>query len=444
MFVFASFALLMVLLLVNQKKRFIYYIPFLLQLADIVKILIDGGPSAPLSVILDYFIIISSIAVCLVIIMTNVTSIKNNSAGIFIFMIYLFIMIFFSTDVWWSFKRYLNVVLSFLVFPAAFIISKDINDIKRIIKPAIWLILIFLVNVVVSTYFELEVEQEGFGYGKSFVFLGAVNFYSLYGFVYALILIPLGYYLTKKTHIEYFLILLYFTGLFVLILVLKRAYVYLTLSGALLFILFLTKRKNIRFIGPFFIIGLVAYVLLSDYILASVAIRKDVLRRGYTEEGRGIELILYPKSVEASKEPINFALFGIELFNSQGKFTIVEKVLNDKDRLLHSDLATILYGSGIIGLVLFVRIYYLILRRYLQYRKKIRHIFTNEMIQKLFASFVSVYMCLIINTLSDGMVVALNRVLPYMVLGAILGIMNKTLNSPAYNYLNTNTKHVQQ
>jgi hypothetical protein len=442
MLVFASIAFLMALLIVNQKKRFIYYIPLLLQLADIGKIFIEGGPAAPTSVIMDFFIVISSIFVCLVIILSNLSVLKNNTAGIFIFVIYLFVVIFFSTDIWWSFKRYLNVLLSFLVFPAAFIISKDLTDIKRIVKPAILLIIAFLINVSLSTYFELQSEQEGFGYGRSFIFLGSVNFYSLYGFVYALILIPTAYYLTKKTHIQYLFILLYFTGLFVLIMVLKRAYVYLALSGALLFIFFLTKRKNLRFIGPFFIIGLIAYVLLSDYILASVAIRKDVLRRGYTEEGRGIELVLYPKVVEISKEPLNFSLFGTELFNSQGKFPLVEKVLNDKDRLLHSDLATILYGSGLIGLLLFIRIYILILRKYLQYRQKLKQLISGDLFHKLFASFVSVYMCLIINTLSDGMIVAANRVLPYILMGAILGIMNKTIISANNTY--TNIQHVQQ
>ena len=322
MLILSTFVIIIVLILFNQKQKFIFYIPLLLQISDISKILIEGGPSARTSILLDFIIIIVSIAVCLIIILKNITVLRKNTNGIFVLLIYFFVMIMFSTDIWWSFKRYINVVLTFLMFPAAFLIVKNINDIKQILKPAIGLIVIFLLNIVLSTYLKLEVEGEGFGYGKSFVYLGSVNFYSGYGFVYALILIPLAYSFAKRIHNKYFLIILYFVGLFVLILTLKRSYVYLTLAGTLIYMVFISKIKNFRVVGPFLIIGLLAYILLSEYILASINVRQEVLRRGYSEEGRGVELILYPEVVKYSSDPTNFLLFGEELFNSQGKFTL--------------------------------------------------------------------------------------------------------------------------
>ncbi len=427
MLVLSAYVLILLLLLVNQKYRFIFYVPFLLQLSDVLKILIPGGPAAPNSILMDYSIILVALAVCILVIFNNTSNLKGNTSGVFVLSVYLLAMVLFSSDIWWSFKRYMNVALAFLAFPAAFILVKDLGDIKKIIKPAIWLIIIFLVNVGISTYLGLSTGQEGQGYGRSFIYLGSVNFYSMYNFVYALILIPLAYYLTRKTHIEYLLIILYFLGVFVLILNLKRTYVYLTLAGALMFIFLITKRRNLRFIGPFVIIGLITYVLFSDFILASIAIREDVLRRGYAEEGRGIELMLYPKVLSKSGEPFNFALFGTELFNSQGKFTLIEKVLNDKDRLLHSDLATILYGSGIIGMLLFIRFYYYIIKKFYKYRKILRRFTGDELMKKLFATYISVFVCLAINTLSDGINTASNRVLPYMILGAILGLMYKSI-----------------
>lgn len=437
MLILGIYILVVLLLLVNQKYKFIFYLPFLLQLADVLKIMIPGGPAAPNSIMMDYSIIIISLAVCILIIFNHVSDLKRNTSGIFILVIYLFIMVMFSTDIWWSFKRYMNVALAFLVFPAAFILVKDFNDIKKILKPAIWLILVFLANIAVSTYLQLETEQEGMGYEKSFIYLGSVNFYSIYNFVYALILIPLAYYFTRKTHIEYLLIILYFIGLTVMILNLKRTYVYLTIAGALMFIFLITKRKNVRFIGPFFIIGLITYIFFSDFILASIAIREDVLRRGYAEEGRGIELMLYPEIVSKSEEPATFALFGTELFNSQGKFPLIEKVLNDKDRLLHSDLATILYGAGIIGMFLFIRFYYFMISKFLKYRRMLRRIYQDEMMNKLYATFISVFICLVINTLSDGINIAGNRALPYLILGAILGVIYKTLQQQQYKTQNS-------
>jgi hypothetical protein len=443
MLILFAFVTLMLLILLFEKKRFIFYVPLLLQISDISKIMITGGAESRASILLDYSIIITSISVCLFIILGNVSSIKKYSNGVFILLLYLFVMILFSTDIWWSFKRYMNVALAFLMFPAAFILVKNIDDIKQIIKLAIWLILVFLLNTAISTYLNLGIkEAETYGYRKAFVYLGSVNFFSGYGFVYALILIPLAYYLTNKIHYKYFLILLYFAGLFTLILILKRSYVYLTLAGALIFIFFLTKRKSLRFIGPFFIIGFITYILLSDYILASISVRQEVIRRGYSEEGRGIELILYPEVVKYSPDPTNFMLFGEELFNSKGKFRLIEKVLNDKDRLLHSDVATVLYGAGIIGLLLLIRMYYFFLIKYLRLRRRLKKVSEDEILKKLFSTFVSLFICLFINTLSDGMMVATNRVMPYLMMGAILGLMYKKLYSPVNKFSNTFSQNV--
>lgn len=428
--------MLLLFLLLMEKQRFIYWVPFLLQLADISKILITGGPAAPASILMDFTIIIASTGVALLVVLSNIIQLKKYAAGVFILLIYLLIMIFFSTDLWWSFKRYLNVALAFLLFPAAFIVTKGLEDIKRIVKPAICLVIIFLANVAVSTYLKLEIEQEGLGYGRSMVYLGSVNFYSIYGFVYALIIIPLAYYLTRKIYIKYLLIALYFAGLFVLILILKRAYVYLSLAGVLMFILFITKRKSLRFIGPFFIFGFIGYILTSDYILASYAIREDVIRRGYAEEGRGIELILYPEVVKDAKNPTTFMLYGEELFNSQGKFLFIEKMLNDKDRLLHSDIATIIYGAGIIGMFLFIRLYYFILRRFLKIRSRLRTMDSADILNKLYATYLSLFICLAANALSDGILIANNRAIPYLLMGAILGLFFKKVN-PVTGYNKT-------
>jgi len=430
MAIFSAFVLLMFFILIKEKKRFIFYTPLLLQIADISKILIEDGPYSRASILLAFSIIIVSLSVCLVIILQNISYIRKYTSGIFVLLLYLLVMIMFSTDIWWSFKRYMNVALAFLMFPAAFIIVKNMDDIKRIIKPAIWLILVFLLNIAICTYLQLEIKTEGFGYGKSFVYLGAVNFYSGFGFVYALILIPLAYYLTKRIQYKYLLIILYFAGLFTLILILKRTYIYLVLLGPLIFMFFITKRRNLKFIGPFFIFGFIAYILLSDYILEAFKIRQDVLGRGYAEEGRGIELILYPQVVKFSSDPTNFMLFGEELFNSQGKFTLIEKALHDKDRLLHSDVATILYGAGVIGLFLFIRMYYFFISKYLGLRNRLKKITRDELLKKMYAAFLSIFICLIANTLSDGMISAPNRVLPYMMMGAILGLMHKKLYNP--------------
>ena len=80
-------------------------------------------------------------------------------------------------------------------------------------------------------------------------------------------------------------------------------------------------------------------------------------------------------------------------------------MLNDKDRLLHSDIATVLYGAGVIGLFLFIRMYYLFFIKYIRLRNQLKKITQDEYLKKLYAIFLSIIICLITNTLTDGMTV---------------------------------------
>jgi len=56
------------------------------------------------------------------------------------------------------------------------------------------------------------------------------------------------------------------------------------------------------------------------------------------------------------------------------------------------------------------------------------------MLNVLYAIYLSLIISLIANALSDGILTAINRALPYLMLGAISGVLHKTLYGQPANY----------
>jgi hypothetical protein len=162
-----------------------------------------------------------------------------------------------------------------------------------------------------------------------------------------------------------------------------------------------------------------------------------VITRKLSEEGRIMELTLYPEIISKSPNPENTFIFGKEFLNTEGKFVLYEQIFNEKNRLFHTDLGIILYGAGILGLFLFIRVLFNIMRKFIKLRFKLKKLNHDDYVVKLGAAFISVYICLIASTFSDGITVANNRVLAYMFLGAVLGYM---LNE--YKYLSANGNYI--
>jgi hypothetical protein len=135
----------------------------------------------------------------------------------------------------------------------------------------------------------------------------------------------------------------------------------------------------------------------------------------YIEEGRGIELKLYPDYVK--KKGFNTFFFGEEIFHSAGKYSFIETTLHDESRILHSDYANLLYGSGIIGISFYLLLFLIIIFNVI-YLSKGKH----EM-GKYKLLFFSIVIPLLINGFSDGILAMSNRAISFYLIGSILGIM---------------------
>lgn len=433
MIVLLIVSLLILIILINKGYQILYFVPLLLQLSEILKIFNAEGPAAPESIMMDYMIIIFSSAICLIVIIKNFKVVNKHSFGILILLLYLSLQILYSSDLWNSFKRLLGFNLPFLLFIGAFIITKDHKNIQLLIKTNIWLVTLFIINVFIATYYKLDIEYED--YGIKFVNLGSVNFFIVYNFVFAIILLPTAYLIEKVTIRKYFILIIYFIGFIILILLLKRTYVYLVIVGLASVLLFQATKRNLRYVITIMIFGIIAFFFSDDYITHAFLTRENVIKRNINEEGRYLELALYPEIISKSKDPINALLFGREFLNSEGKFIYYEKIFGEKNRLFHTDIGVVLYGAGILGLFLFLRVLYLIARKFIYLKNRLNKELIININKNVPSAFLIMYICIIFSLFSDGITVANNRVLPYLVLGSILGIMNNTIKMREFKSL---------
>jgi O-antigen ligase len=116
-------------------------------------------------------------------------------------------------------------------------------------------------------------------------------------------------------------------------------------------------------------------------------------------------------------------MFGNELFNSQGKFFNYTSLdfSDSEERVLHSDLAHILFGMGIVGTIIFI-LYHIFILKYFNSIKDKRFEINNS--RALQAVFYGIFVCLIINIFEDGILGFPNRVYPFLYIGCILGLIS--------------------
>ena len=134
----------------------------------------------------------------------------------------------------------------------------------------------------------------------------------------------------------------------------------------------------------------------------------------------------------------SFYLFGKELFNSASIFGQRKNIIQmERGRILHSDYANLLWGSGIIGLLLYLNIFIQLIKSVLKEKK---YISNNIYYSQVYTCFWMVLVGLFINGFADGILNFSARVVPFLLLGALLGVLNS--NPAKRRYLSENNNEV--
>lgn len=434
MILFLLFFILFLHLYIFKGKNAIIYVPIIALIIDIAQSFMGQiGEYSRASVLLHYLMLALFFMIIFDILKGDLRKRSRFNFGVFIFIIYLFILIPNSSDIWWTTKRILTSSISVLFLLGGYYYFKSFKDLRKLLNSVVVLIIIFEINVLISSIFNI-------GYGRFYegeiIYLGSVILWSCYGFVFSLILFPLfSQYLENIK--KYFLIILLIAGIIILLLIVKRAFIYAIILGFGSFFYFTKpKRKVIKVYLPVIILLLFSFKFLEPKLISRFRVRLDVITRNIIEEGRVKEVLLYPEVVQTFDSHLTFLLFGKDLFNSQGKYNIFEYVLNDEERRLHSDFTRLLYGAGIIGIIFYLIIFYKLFKKFRYYKKFLPNTYNYNI---LIGSFYAIFISLIFVEFAGGVLMSFSGFIPFLYLGAILGVIRNyaliSINSKQYDNL---------
>lgn len=342
---------------------------------------------------------------------------------IYLYIIYIFILVFFSSNIFYSLKIVLKSFTPLFYFGAAIVFVNNYRDLNRLFRSMIILGYLFLANMIISSVFDLG----GGNYSDDEVgFLQTGNVYSegLNSMGYYLIMVPAIIQMYPfKSYFRKMAAILSAIGIFiVLLLVMKRGALLVVLIGYLVILYFAEfkqKRKLIRILILFAAAIIITFPLYENLLLSRYNVRKDRLQiNSYKTEGRFTENAVVINDIIYSGNTM-WLLFGHDVLNSAGNYGGGAF----GGRQLHNDYAQVLNGSGLTGLCLYLLMNISILTFYLRLKKRIFLLGLygkrEKILNVIFWAFFLAYFAL---GLSGSISSLVYNVIRFMFLGAIIGV----------------------
>jgi len=343
----------------------------------------------------------------------------HGSFIILVYLIYLLVLVPFSSNILVSFSSYLKVVLTISMFPLGLFYFDSIIKLRKLNVAVIWVMFFIFVNFLFANVF--GIGSNPYGGGIEF-YVGNIKLSAINTPVYALLILTSIFQVNGKNHKKWSVIFA-IPSLIFLILSLKRISL-VALAFGILIILFYSRHKS-KYIKWALIIFVIIISLSPFYI---DILEQQIEARGqrlnieiiekesrYFETLNVIEEIIYGRDIKKT-------LFGKEIFNSVGFYAS-----RFSNRPLHVDYNILLYGTGTIGVFLYLLVYLTI---FFQFRKIKNRLLKNvsnyqgkEIYYILMPLFYAIFWGTLIISISGGMLGITHRTLSFLYMGAIIGIL---------------------
>lgn len=415
MIILLIFIAVSALLYLNMGDKVMLYLPIFLLLAEIVFPLVYG-PSNEMSsnhIKLIFFTFLFSIFVFIRILYR-----AKYLANVFVFtpIVFFVIALLNSSELWEGLKQVIRISVPLFAFPAYYVYFKKTGNIQQYLKNIMLFMFLFVLLILLSSLLKVGTH---WSYGErriGGIYFFGVTLWELYSLSYAAMFL---YFLKDVYRLNRIAVLVMFFAVLVILLLIYKRGLLIPMGLALL----LYYMYNIKKLNAFKVIAgiVVAYIFLTPFItqiLASINQREATLHlSSYAEEGRTQELSVY---FYYYLNNINLyeILVGQDFFNSGGKFLIMQETIVDEYRILHSDLANLLYTTGFIGTIFFYAYLVGLFRMFLRIKKSI-----SPLIRYLFYAF---FISLILKQFVEGIDMSLNYFIPFSMLGALLGVHDRS------------------
>lgn len=353
---------------------------------------------------------------------------------IYIDKIYKCFLIFFAYSFTVSMLNTSNILitisgnLSIFISSSYYIISYNIfNSYKDFKKFAFWIYtipLLFIINFIIFTGFNIGHSVYGV---ESAIKAGDLHHSRLYA---GSLVILLSFVLLKYSKNKFRDIFLLTSLLIILILSLRRTAIIIILSSLVIFIFSYKKIQALKLIIGFSLLLILTYPLYKNplnNILEARGQRVIVDEETLEEESRFREIQAVSIMIFSFTD-LNYSLFGTEYLNSFGTYSLPNMPFPDT-RILHTDYAVLLHGTGIIGLLIYMCFLFLIVSKVFYFINNIG--FRNE----LTIIMLMLLLTLIIVTISGSILNITFRTFYFIILGACFRFGDELIKRRLYiNY----------
>lgn len=281
---------------------------------------------------------------------------------ILLFLVYLGILIFFSSNLALSLNTYVKLVMSLMMIPLGMAIIRNEGSLRKLHISSLASVSLLVINTIMAQYF----QWGELAYDLGFIFLGGMGIYITYIFAYTLIMSPLANHFFER---KGWLWVLYLISLIIILFVFRRGSIAALIAGYFTLLVNSRWAYKTRLILSAMVILILLVVLLPLYRDAIIPLFESRILNGfevelYSRAGRIAETqVVWTEFLGKS---IKHSLFGTELFNSGEVFYDWDR----DGRPIHIDFNNFFYGSGIIGLGLFLLVYFNVTRQFLSAQKK--------------------------------------------------------------------------
>jgi len=255
-------------------------------------------------------------------------------------------------------------VLSFSLIPISFYTIKNQNAFKKLQVSLIFSVGLALVNFGLVQIFNLGAKK----YSEEIFYPGGMGVYITYLFVYALVISPLGYYLLQKKSSRLLIIIMSALGIAIVIVTFRRGAILALMIGFTILLLmgyWKMRRQIVKMLALGLIVSFICFLLYGNVIsyLFQQRIVQGISKELESTHGRVNETRVVWK--ELFHKSFKHTFFGTELFNSMDYFHDWKRY----GRPIHIDYNAILHGSGIIGLTLFLIVFWMIIKLFYRLQK---------------------------------------------------------------------------
>jgi hypothetical protein len=337
----------------------------------------------------------------------------THYAFILVFVLYCLAQLLFVTDFAKSAIITLKVCIPIASFAVGFHLFNTLGELKKLSISIVWVYLILGANFILSQRFQLG--QSVYSDKSNFRVGNLDDAWNV--FTYAVLLAPLVVSFLKSNRFLRLTAIVGAIGNAMLVFVsIKRIAILGLITGNLIRMFFVPK--NLNWFRSAILIACAAgcsFLLVQDIVMERLELRSNRFESGAIErEGRYLESYYVWDEVTSFNNPAK-SLLGLEGFNSVGNYA------NGRfgERQLHVDYNLIVNTIGLIGLFLYVFLFYRIFRTMMRFRNNLS-MFPKERIVML-STFWMLLVNQFITSTAGQMYHVSYRLMVFVFLGAILG-----------------------